>query len=221
MAFSARRKVSGTNDKHWLHRNRAFGIACGNRKACDARDGYESKSAGGGGGDAIEIKNNYVLSALPPKTQQQPLGPRCSAASLVLCGLSLPGLVLCALHIVGFDGSLERLGVGANHFCNLVAALEQEEGGHGTNPEFFGNIGHLVHVELEETGVGVLVGQPVANRLGAGSPGSAHRAGRQTDRQRGPLLDYLGSDDLAGTAPCGETVEHHERLLLAQRLVEG
>lgn len=65
---------------------------------------------------------------------------------------------MCALLIVGLDSSLKRLGVSAHNLCNLVAALEQEERGHGADAEFLRNVGNLVDVELEETGVGVLVG---------------------------------------------------------------
>ena len=35
------------------------------------------------------------------------------------------------------------------------------------------------------------------------------------------VLDDLGGDDLAGTAPGGEAVEDHERVLDVERLVEG
>ena len=35
----------------------------------------------------------------------------------------------------------------------------------------------------------------------------------------GGVLDDLGRNDLAGTAPCGEAVEHEERVLGVERLL--
>jgi hypothetical protein len=61
---------------------------------------------------------------------------------------------------VGLDGGLESLGVGTDDLGNLVAVLEEEEGGHGANAEFLSNIGDLIDVELVEAGVGVCAGEP-------------------------------------------------------------
>jgi hypothetical protein len=120
--------------------------------------------------------------------------------------ISCPKLAWCARSLVlsgwfgfsilridvGLDGSLEGLGVGADNLSNLVAALEKQEGGHSADAEFLRNVGDFVDVEL------------------AGS--SAQRCGS--------LLYDLGRNDLTRAAPCREAVKHHERLLLAERLVE-
>ena len=66
------------------------------------------------------------------------------------------------LLVVGLDGSLESLGVGADDLADLVAALEQKEGGHSADAELLGNVGNLVDVELEEACVGVLLRKPGA-----------------------------------------------------------
>ena len=79
------------------------------------------------------------------------------------------------------DGSLEGGRVGADDLADLLAVLEDEESGHGADGVLLGGLGDLVNVNLEEAGVGVVVGE----------------------------LDDLGSDDLAGTAPGGEEVDDH------------
>lgn len=68
---------------------------------------------------------------------------------------------LCVL----LDGSLKRSRVRANDLADLLAVLEQDEGGHGAHGELLGDIGQLVDVDLVEAGVGVGVGEPVGCRL--------------------------------------------------------
>ena len=65
-----------------------------------------------------------------------------------------------SLAEVLLDGSLEGLGVGTDDLADLLAALEEQEGGHGADAELLGDIGDLVHVELVELGVGVGLGEP-------------------------------------------------------------
>ena len=68
----------------------------------------------------------------------------------------------CLLLVVGLDGGLKCLGVGTNNLADLVAALEQKEGGHSADTEFLGDVGNVIDVELEEAGVGVLLREPKA-----------------------------------------------------------
>jgi hypothetical protein len=63
----------------------------------------------------------------------------------------------CSLYEVGLDSSLERLWVCTNHLSDLLAVLEEEEGRHGTDAEFLGNIGDFVDVELVKACFGVCV----------------------------------------------------------------
>lgn len=58
------------------------------------------------------------------------------------------------------DGGLEGLGVGTDDLADLLAVLEQDEGGHGADAEFLGDLGDLVDIELVEAGVGVRVREP-------------------------------------------------------------
>lgn len=78
---------------------------------------------------------------------------------------------------VGLDGSLESLGVGTDDLSNLVAVLEEEEGGHGANAEFLCDVRDLVDVKLEEAGAGVCAGE------------SAHSV--SNDRDAGAGFAYL------------------------------
>lgn len=84
------------------------------------------------------------------------------------------------------DGSLQRGRVGADNLFDLLAALEEHEGGHGTHAQVGGHIAQLVDIDLVELGVGVLLAE----------------------------LGDLGGDGLAGTAPGGEAVEDDELLAL-------
>lgn len=90
------------------------------------------------------------------------------------------------------DSSLQSLRVGTHDLLNLLAVLEDHEGGHGANTQLLSNIGNLINVDLVEFGIGVL--------------GSK-------------LLD-LGSNDLARAAPGGETIEDDDVLYVGDLLVE-
>lgn len=58
------------------------------------------------------------------------------------------------------DSGLESLGVRANDLADLLAVLEEQEGGHGADAELLRDIWDFVYVELVEAGVGVGVGEP-------------------------------------------------------------
>lgn len=66
---------------------------------------------------------------------------------------------LCCL-VVLLDAGLDGLGVRAYDLADLLAVLEEDEGGHGADAEFLGNVGNLVNVELVEARLGVLLGEP-------------------------------------------------------------
>lgn len=59
------------------------------------------------------------------------------------------------------DGSLEGGRVGADDLADLLAVLEDEEGGHGADRVLLGGLGDLVDVDLEEARVGVVVRESV------------------------------------------------------------
>jgi hypothetical protein len=76
----------------------------------------------------------------------------------------MPARILCRCRAgVGGDGGLEGLGVRTDDLADLLAVLEQEEGGHGADAEFLRNVGDLVDVDLVEAGVGVLLRESVAS----------------------------------------------------------
>jgi len=84
-------------------------------------------------------------------------------------------------YLLVLGDALSDLGLaGADHLVHLAAVLEEEEGGHGAHGKLSGEIADLVHVDLEEHHVGVLL---------------AH------------LLDG-GRDALARAAPRGKEVHH-------------
>jgi hypothetical protein len=58
------------------------------------------------------------------------------------------------------DAGLDGLGVCAHNLTNLLAVLEEDEGGHGADAELLCNVGDLVDVELVEAGFGVLFREP-------------------------------------------------------------
>lgn len=62
------------------------------------------------------------------------------------------------------DGGLESDRVGTNDLADLLAVLEEQEGGHGAHALLLGDLGDLVDVDLVEAGVGVVVGKPVGGR---------------------------------------------------------
>lgn len=70
-------------------------------------------------------------------------------------------LVLIPLFVVLLNGRLECRGVGADDLCNLLALLEEEEGGHGADTELLSNVGNLVDIDLVESGVGEGLGEPI------------------------------------------------------------
>jgi len=80
------------------------------------------------------------------------------------------------------DGCVQGRWVGSDDLGDLLAVLEELEGGHGADRELLGNVGKLIDVDLVEVGVGELVA----------------------------VLDDGGGDDFAGTAPCGEAVDNDE-----------
>lgn len=61
---------------------------------------------------------------------------------------------------VGLDGSLESLRVGTDDLSDLLAVLEEKEGGHGADAELLSNVGDLIDIELVEAGVGICAGEP-------------------------------------------------------------
>lgn len=83
---------------------------------------------------------------------------------------------------VVLNGSLQSRRVGTDNLGNLLAALEQQESGHGADAQLLGNVRHGVDVELDERGVGVGLAE---------------------------LVD-LGGHGLARTAPGCEGVEDDE-----------
>lgn len=84
-------------------------------------------------------------------------------------------------YLLVLGDALSDLGLaGADHLVHLAAVLEEEEGGHGAHGKLSGEIADLIHVDLEEHHVGVLL---------------AH------------LLDG-GRDALARAAPRGKEVHH-------------
>lgn len=115
------------------------------------------------------------------------------------------------------DGGLEGLGVGAYDLGNLVAVLEEEEGGHGADAELLRYVGHLVDIELVKARLGVGVGE-------SGDCASASCAMTATPPVTAGVgyysLDHLRRNDLARPAPGREAVEHKERVLGLQCLVE-
>jgi len=64
------------------------------------------------------------------------------------------------LHVL-LDRGLEGGGVGTDDGGDLLAVLEEHEGGHGTDAQLLGDLGELVNVNLVETGAGVCGRHPV------------------------------------------------------------
>lgn len=61
--------------------------------------------------------------------------------------------------------SLQSLRIGTNNLSNLIAILEDEEGGHGADTELLGDVWDLVDVDLGEVYGGEFVGEPVCSLL--------------------------------------------------------
>jgi hypothetical protein len=90
------------------------------------------------------------------------------------------------------DASLQGGRVRTDNIGDLLAVLEEHEGGHGTDTELGGNVGELIDVDLVELGLGVGLGE---------------------------LLN-LGGDGLAGTAPRSKAVEDDGLLGVEDLLLE-
>lgn len=88
-------------------------------------------------------------------------------------------------------GGLDGVLIGADDLGNLLAVLEDDEGGHGADAELLRHVGHLVDVELVEAHAGVLVGE----------------------------LGNDGRDDLARAAPRGKAINQQWRWILDRRVV--
>lgn len=98
---------------------------------------------------------------IPPKTMYPP--PSLSIHPSIHPSLnSIPRpLRSRRLAQVALDSGLEGLGVRADDLGDLLAVLEQQEGGHGADAELLRDVWDLVDVELVEAGGGVFVGEPV------------------------------------------------------------
>lgn len=114
--------------------------------------------------------------------------------------LKLPHFPLFVL----LDGSLDGRRVGTNDLGDLLAVLEEEESWHGADTQLLRDIGELVNVDLVELDTRVFLcksAQALAADLSERSAEEHH------------LLDNLGCDDLAGTAPNGEAVDDVKAVL--------
>jgi hypothetical protein len=91
---------------------------------------------------------------------------RCIQDDVFLCFIhkvlfgSIDDAIMMNLSVL-LDGSLEGGRVGTDDLADLLAVLEDEESGHGADGVLLGGLGDLVDVNLEEAGVGVVVGEPV------------------------------------------------------------
>lgn len=85
---------------------------------------------------------------------------KCNADAAAAAGAASRGRKNTHLQVL-LDGGLESLGVGTDDLADLFAVLEEQEGGHGADAEFLGDVWDLVDVDLVEAGVGVGVGEPV------------------------------------------------------------
>lgn len=112
------------------------------------------------------------------------------------------------LVVVLLDGSLENLWVGSNDLADLLSVLEQQERGHGTDTELLCYVWHVIDIELVESGVCELVGEPVV--CFSMSLASKHRVSVWYS------LDNLRGDDLARSAPGSEAVKDEEGTLLVE-----
>lgn len=83
------------------------------------------------------------------------------------------------------DGGSQRGWVGAHDLSDLLAALEDDEGGHSADAELLRDVGDLIDVHLDEVCGGELLGE----------------------------LDDLRRDHLAGAAPRGEAVKDDDLIL--------
>ncbi|KAK0112738.1 hypothetical protein ONS95_014473 [Cadophora gregata] len=113
------------------------------------------------------------------------------------------------------NSQLQRIWVGAYNLLDLLAVLEDEEGGHGADTEFLGYVWDFVDVELGEVDVGEFVGEPICGPdVSMGFLDVWGLARRKKREREINVLDDLRSDDLAGTAPGSETVKNNDLVLL-------
>lgn len=89
---------------------------------------------------------------------------------------------------MGFNSLLKRRRVSTGNSLNLLPALEEDEGRHGSHAKFLGDVRRLVDVDLVEADVRVLV----AEFLEGGSDGDAGAA------PGGEAVDYDGFAGLGG-----------------------
>lgn len=59
------------------------------------------------------------------------------------------------------DGSFESSRVGSYNLLDLLAILEDEECGHSADTQLGGNICDFIDIDLDEMGIGELLGEPV------------------------------------------------------------
>ena len=83
-------------------------------------------------------------------------------------------ILFCFLTAVSFNLLLEGGGVSTDEFVNLLASLEELEGGHGTDAEGSSDVFAFINIELEE--LDVLVGVFVGESFHGGGNHSARAA---------------------------------------------
>lgn len=98
---------------------------------------------------------------------------------------------------------LESRGVGTDDLLDLVAALEDDEGGHGADADLLGDLGLLVDVDLEE--VDLLAGGGVRDLLEDGADGLAGAAPGRPEVDDGGLLAVDDLLELLVAGDCGDT----------------
>ena len=59
------------------------------------------------------------------------------------------------------NSSLQRLGVCAHNFTNLLRILEDQECRHGVNTKLLRNVGDFIDIDLDEVNVRELVREPI------------------------------------------------------------
>jgi hypothetical protein len=105
----------------------------------------------------------------------------CAESSVLFECLILSALLpISDFSCVFLNSCFQRFLVRSNNLLNLLALLEEQEGGHGTDAEFLCDVVDLINVNLVEAGVFKLLGH----------------------------LGYLGRNDFARTAPGSEAVEN-------------
>jgi hypothetical protein len=77
--------------------------------------------------------------------------------------ISSSGLAGASFDVL-LDDSLQSFGVGPNDLLDLLAVLEEEEGGHGADAEALGDVGEFVDIEFIESGVCVGFREPTTRQ---------------------------------------------------------